>query len=167
RLLDPEPLDDAPRRNGRRGDDRRTCLPTPRRRPERAARRAPARRSRGLRPRHLPAAHPRLGLKPLHAPACAGALVPEPVVQPVVAVLPELVRLGGEAVAAPARGPRRLVPQPCHAQLELLAARDRRALLRHGGALPRAQGPRRPVGVALLRADSGDRALDPDLAPGP
>src|SRR5258706_15268725 len=60
--------------------------------------------SRKIAPR---AAEAPLGPKPLDPPSGGRARVEQPVVQPVGAALPELDLLGKEAIAAPARRPRR------------------------------------------------------------
>ena len=59
----------------------------------------------------------RSGVEPLDDPRAAVAPVAEAIVQPVVAVLPELPRVGREAKPSPRRGPRNVSPwrAPRHA----------------------------------------------------
>src|SRR5437762_7520401 len=75
-----------------------------------------------------------LGRQPLQLPALARARVTDTVVEPVLAVLPELDRLRPQPVAAPVRRERDLASfvfkrELGVAGLELLAAREGTALL--------------------------------------
>src|SRR5581483_5793461 len=92
--------------------------------------------------------------------------IAEAVVQPVVAVLPELPRVRREPEAAPPLRPRRLALQRelCDAPLEPLARLDRTALWRRGGGETRTERPRGEVRVRLGIGDPGDGALDAHLA---
>ena len=76
-----------------------------------------------------------LGLEGLGGPRLAGAAVAEPLVEPVLAVLPELVDVGHEAIAAPVGRPWDLAwmggVELGEQALELLARLDRLALARH------------------------------------
>src|SRR6266849_6471974 len=106
--------------------------------------------------------------EPLDRPALAVPAVPEPVVQPVVAVLPELVRLGSEHEAAPdlrswdhAFGVAR--PELLDPCLQLAAAGNDIALPRRRC---RELGPVWPcseVRVRVAGRHPGDDALDADL----
>src|SRR5262245_45046475 len=98
-----------------------------------------------------------LRLEAFDRPRLAVAAVADPVVEPVLAVLPELERVGHQPVAAPVRWARDLARmrrvELGEAVLERLAGLDRLALRRHGrGDLAPAR-PRSPVGVRLLGGD--------------
>src|SRR6185437_12914954 len=113
------------------------------------------------------------GRQALELPA---ALVARPVaktvVQPVVAVLPELERFRSQAKPAPGLRQRQLGLRVARrdfrdAVLEPLAVRNRAALRRGERAQLTEPWPAAHVLRRLLRADSLDRAFDPDLAPEP
>src|SRR5947208_12491832 len=104
----------------------------------------------------------------LDHPAAAFAAVVKPVMEPVRAVLPELVRLGDEAKAAPARRPRKLAATGLElggGRFEGSATLDNAALRRHARADLRAARARGEVGVGLGLRDALDRPFDPHLPP--
>src|SRR5436190_2121143 len=112
----------------------------------------------------------RLGGEALDEPAGAGAAVPEAVVGPALAVLPELPHLGHEPVAAPPLRPRHVAVRVLRlalgdAPLQLLPVGEHLALARRMRADPAAVRPRREVLVRFLRRHARDRAFDADLAP--
>src|SRR5262245_11244012 len=109
-----------------------------------------------------------LGREALDPPAVAVAHVAQPVVQSVVAVLPELVRLRAQAVAAPVLGPRDVAPFELARELgdghvELRSVGEHAALFRRRRCELRAAWPRREVGIGLVLAHALDRPLDPHL----
>ena len=104
------------------------------------------------------------GCRSTTSPTAVASHEKVPFVQPVVAVAPELVPLRRQPEAAPALGPRRLGGLRGDRSLELGAGADLLRLERCCGAAPRCGGPRRPVGVGLLRRDRAQRRPRP--APG-
>src|SRR6185369_14406085 len=109
-----------------------------------------------------------LGRESLAPPGRAVAPVAEPVVQARLASLPELPRLGLQAVAAPVRRPRRLEQVPGAIARGVGKQRrarfDHLALRRGPGTDARIERPRIEVGVGLRIAHLLDRALDADDA---
>src|SRR5207249_1773536 len=110
-----------------------------------------------------------LGGQALDRPAVALAHVAEPVVEPVLAVLPELVAVGNEAEPSPLRRQRHLrFPElrfePAESRVELLPRGERLRLVRgERGDLTR-PGTGVEVALVLLVASALDTTLDPHLA---
>src|SRR5664279_3285469 len=109
------------------------------------------------------------GLQAGDAPPFAVRGVPEAVVQPMVALLPELEGRWGDPHPAPPRRPRHRSAGELGLELPDLAVQGLAAL--DGPALPGRMGadlaftvPGGEVGVGLLRAGPVGRALDPHLA---
>ena len=84
--------------------------------------------------------------------------------QPVLAVLPELVALRPEQVAAPPLGPVARA-RPARGLLKLLAAPDRGALPRPARSGLGARRPRQEVRVGLVLSQPLDRPRDPTCRP--
>src|SRR6478735_7960393 len=109
-----------------------------------------------------------LGRESLAPPAVAVAAIAQPVVQAGLPPLPELPRLGLQAIAAPVRRPRRLEHVPgavARCIREQRRARlDHLALRRGPGADARIERPRIEIGVGLGIAHLLDGALDADDA---
>src|SRR3954463_4710367 len=114
------------------------------------------------------------GSEKLSPPAAGRARVPGPLVEAVVAVLPELDRVGLEQVTAPAGGAWDLVTRQKALELglELVATLDRLALARGGRGRSRTRGgrgrsrpgrTRGPVRIRLLFRKTPHRALDAHL----
>src|SRR5690348_10424780 len=106
-----------------------------------------------------------LGPEPLDSPALALAAIGEAVVQPVVAVLPELPRVGHEPEPAPPLRPCRLalVAQLRHPAFEPFPRLDRPALRRGERRQPSAERARAKVGIRLGLLHPRDGAFDPHL----
>src|SRR6476620_3617808 len=89
-------------------------------------------------------------LEPDDLPLLADGAKEVPVVEPVVAMLPELERVRDEPVAAPRARPRRLLRLRRDGGFERRPRLDRTRLRRGRRASPRRRRPRRPVRVRLL-----------------
>src|ERR1051326_9297438 len=112
-----------------------------------------------------PSAAASLGPEPLDRPALALTAIGEAVVQPVVAVLPELPRVGHEPEPSPPLRPCRLalVAELDHAAFEPLPRLDRPALRRGERRQPSAEGARAEVRIRLRLLHPCDGAFDPHL----
>src|SRR5439155_22640034 len=109
-----------------------------------------------------------LGGEPLDEPAVALAAIAQPVVEPVRAVLPELVALGRDSEAAPVRRPQDVAAsrlERCHPRLEARTTLDHLALRRGARADLGAAGTRAEVRLRLGFLDALDGSLDPHLPP--
>src|SRR5258708_38458432 len=105
--------------------------------------------------------------EPLDRPARAVAPVAEAVVEPVIAVLPELVRLGSDDEAAPDlrtrhRSRRVSLLQLLDGLLELAPARYDLALVRRARRQLRPVRPRGEVRVRVGERHARDGPLDPN-----
>src|SRR5687767_8928450 len=107
------------------------------------------------------------GSEALNGPAVADAAVEQPVVQPVLAALPELDLRGDHAIAAPVRRAGRVLTELLcyflHFRFKKLPARNHRALRR---GVSRQASARRPGGEVIVRLgarDLLDASLDADL----
>src|SRR6185437_14056570 len=108
------------------------------------------------------------GSEALNLPGAAAARVEEPVMQPVLASLPEFDPLRDHPVAAPVVGTRRVVAVlvlfSLHGLFQLLPRSHHGALRRGAGGEARARRPAREVIIRLLRAHSVHAPLDAHLA---
>src|SRR2546429_4258772 len=109
-----------------------------------------------------------LGREPFDHPVAVRTAVAETIVQAVIAVLPELVSLGDEAIAAPMIRPSNiavfvLARELGDAVVDLRTIPEHRALLRCGRRELRSTRARGEVGVGLLTCYALDTAFDPHL----
>ena len=101
-------------------------------------------------------------------PTCRVRGVEDPIVDPILAVLPELEERGAESVPAPVGWPRDVDPFEAsllgsNRCLEGGSIGDRLALVRRVGAELVTSRSGIEVGIGLLRAELLDGPLDPDL----